>query len=75
MASDASGSEELPPAGAVTVIVDVDATLPVKPAIDAVIVAVPADTPVTRPVALTVAILFELEVHVAESVTSVVVEG
>jgi hypothetical protein len=41
----------------------------------AVIVVVPAVSAVARPVELTLATAGELEVHVAESVTSDVVEG
>jgi hypothetical protein len=50
-------------------------TTPVYPFKLAVIVVVPAETPVATPVALTVATPGTLEVQVAESVRSCVVEG
>jgi len=59
----------------VTVSVALALMVPVYPCMLAVMVAVPAVSAVTRPVELTVATAGELEVQVAVSVTSEVVEG
>ena len=65
----------VPDDDAVTVTVALAVMVPVKPLMLAVIVVVPAVSAVTRPVELTLATAGELEVHVAVSVTSCVVEG
>ena len=76
MASEATVPVAPPvPDDVVTVTVELDAMLPVKPFKLAVIVAVPAVSAVTRPVELTLATAGELEVHVARSVTFEVVAG
>ena len=64
-----------PPDAAVTVTVALAVMVPVYPFMLAVIVAVPAVSAVARPVELTLATAGALEVHVAVSVTSDVVEG
>jgi hypothetical protein len=58
-----------------TMSVAVDEATPVNPLMLAVIVVVPAETPVATPLALIVATPGALEVHVAESVRSCVLEG
>jgi hypothetical protein len=67
--------EPLVPVDAATVMAELAVRVPVYPLMLAVIVAVPAVSAVTRPVELTLATAGELEVHVAVSVTSDVVEG
>jgi len=64
-----------PPLPPVTVSDAVAETTPVNPLMLAVIVVVPAETPVATPVALIVATPGTLEVHVTESVRSCWLEG
>jgi hypothetical protein len=59
----------------VTVSVAEEETTPVNPLTLAVMVVVPAETPVAKPLALIVATPGAVEVHVTESVRSCVLEG
>jgi hypothetical protein len=73
----------VPPVPPVPPVPDVDVTVrvalavitPVYPFMDAVMVVDPAVSAVAIPVELTLATAGELEVHVAESVSSCVVDG
>ena len=69
------GDEPPPPDVAVTVRVALAVRVPVNPFIVAVMVVVPAVSAVAIPVELTLATAGVLEVHVAESVSSCVVDG
>lgn len=64
-----------PPEVVVTVKVALAVMVPVYPFIVAVMFVVPAVSAVATPVALTLATAGVLEVHVAESVSSCVVDG
>jgi hypothetical protein len=64
-----------PPEAPDTVSEAVAETTPVNPLMLAVMVVVPAERPVATPVELTVATAGALEVQVAESVRSWVLEG